>query len=235
MELFVTTAAAQRHAALMDLARETRVTVHLADERVVAAVADTVTPQGVVAVCRTRTDSLEVMLGDPLALAAGLVDVAEPGNAGTVIRVADGAGASGVVLAGRAVDPYNSKCVRASAGSIFHLPIPVVDDPVDLVKAAADAGLQVLAATGAGEIDVNDAEDAGLLRRPTLWLFGSEAHGLPAPVVDAADAGVRIPMYGDAESLNLATAAAVCLYASARAQRGARSVASDEPAQTDAW
>jgi TrmH family RNA methyltransferase len=124
-----------------------------------------------------------------------------------------------VLLAGQSVDPYNGKAVRASAGSLFHLPVAVESDTPRLLEAVRSAGLTVLAADGAGETDLDEAEDAGLLEGPTAWLFGNEAWGLPDEVAALADHRVRIPIHGRAESLNLATAAAVCLYASARVQR----------------
>jgi TrmH family RNA methyltransferase len=148
-------------------------------------------------------------------------DVRDPGNAGTVIRCADAAGAGAVVLTGSSVDPYNGKAVRASAGSLFHLGLAVVPDTAAVIEELQRRGLQVLAADGAGETDLDDAIDAGLLDRPTAWLFGNEAWGLPEEVGALADHRVRIPIHGRAESLNLATAAAVSLYASARAQRRA--------------
>jgi TrmH family RNA methyltransferase len=147
------------------------------------------------------------------------VDIRDPGNAGTVLRTADAAGAGAVVFAGDAVDPYNGKCVRASAGSLFHVDVVRDRDPAGVVAALRDAGVQVLAATGHGDDDLDDLLDAGALDRPTAWLFGSEAHGLTADLLAAADRRVRVPLYGGAESLNLAAAAAVCLYASARAMR----------------
>ena len=146
-------------------------------------------------------------------------DVRDPGNAGTVIRCSDAAGAGGVVLTGTSVDPYNGKSVRASAGSLFHLPLAVDPGTSDVVRAAQRAGLTVLAAEAAGELDLDDATDQGLLARPTAWLFGNEAWGLPDQIAGLADHRVRIPIHGRAESLNLATAAAICLYASARALR----------------
>ena len=150
-------------------------------------------------------------------LVAVCADVRDPGNAGTVLRTADAAGADAVVLAGSSVDAYNPKTVRATVGSLFHLPVSLEPDPVAAVSAARDAGLVVLAADGDGEVDLFAADD--LLARPTAWLLGNEAHGLPDDLAAAADHRVRIPIHGRAESLNLATAAAVCLYASARAQR----------------
>jgi TrmH family RNA methyltransferase len=115
------------------------------------------------------------------------------------------------------VDIHNGKCVRATAGSLWHLPV-VLEASLDEALAALE-GLDVLATSGAGEDGLFALEDAGDLARPTAWLFGTEAHGLPAAALAAARRRVRIPLLGAAESLNLASAAAVCLYASARAQR----------------
>ncbi len=184
-------------------------------ERAARALADTVTPPGVVAVCAQLDIPLD-RLDSPRLLAVP-VEAAEPGNAGTLIRVADAAGADAVVFAGDSVDPHNGKSVRASAGSFFHLPV-VRERSVDTVLQAL-SGLQVLATAADGELALDDAE----LSRPTAWLFGNEAHGLDPEIAARADHRVRIPIYGRAESLNLATAAAVCLYASARALHGRRS------------
>jgi TrmH family RNA methyltransferase len=191
----------------------------LLDEAALASLSETVTPQGVVAVCRTLDVPLEELLAASPRLVAVLADVRDPGNAGTVVRCADAAGAGGVVLAGNSVDPYNGKAVRATAGSLFHVPVAVAPDPVDVVRRARAARLVVLAADGGGEVDLDEAQDSGLLDPATVWLFGNEAHGLPGELAAAADHRVRIPIHGRAESLNLATAAAVCLYASARAHR----------------
>lgn len=207
-EVFATPAAAVEYAALLGDAPVT-----LVDERAMGGLSDSVSPAGLVAVC----DFLDVPLGDALhgRLVAICADVRDPGNAGTVIRTADAAGAAGVVLAGDAVDLYNPKTIRASVGSAFHLPIAVERDPVAAVRAAQAAGLTVLAADGGGELDLFAAGD--LLAGPTAWLFGNEAWGLPDELAVLADHRVSIPILGGAESLNLATAAAVCLYASARA------------------
>jgi TrmH family RNA methyltransferase len=145
-----------------------------------------------------------------------LVEPNEPGNLGAIIRTADAAGADAVVVDGGA-DPYNGKAVRASAGSLFHL--PVVSCPAAAFVAAAAPDLQTLATSGHASVDLDDLDADGSLARPTAWLFGSEAHGLPDAILAAAGTQVRIPIHGRAESLNLAAAAAVCLYASARAQR----------------
>ncbi|CAA9366302.1 MAG: hypothetical protein AVDCRST_MAG36-3104 [uncultured Nocardioidaceae bacterium] len=204
---------------LASLASDTGVAWLLVDGPALGSLSETVTPQGVVAVCRTVDVPLDEVLGAAPRLLAVCVEVRDPGNAGTVLRCADAAGADGVVLAGAGVDPYNGKAVRATAGSLFHLPLALAADPDDAVGRARAAGLVVLATEGAGEVDLDDAIDDGLLDGPTAWLFGNEAHGLSRAVADAADHRVRIPLHGRAESLNLATAAAVCLYASARAHR----------------
>ena len=106
----------------------------------------------------------------------------DPGNAGTVIRLADAAGADGVILAGDSVDAFNPKAIRASAGSLFHLPVARAADPAALLDELSAAGLSVLATTGAAELDLDAASADGILDLPTAWLFGSEAHGLPDDV-----------------------------------------------------
>jgi TrmH family RNA methyltransferase len=215
VEVFATAAAGEQYAELRDAA-PAWTTV---DDRALAALSDSVTPAGVVAVCRFLDRPAAEVLAPGTGLVAVCADVRDPGNAGTVIRTADAAGADGVVLAGHSVDAYNPKTVRATVGSLFHLPVAIEPDPAEVVARARAAGLVVLAADGAGETDLDDALDDGLLARDTAWLFGNEAWGLPEDLAALADHRVRIPLHGRAESLNLSTAAAVCLYASARARR----------------
>ncbi len=212
LELFATPAALERHP---DLAGKASVIT----EDGLAALAETVAPQGLVAVCAARDVPLAAALAARPRLVTVLVGIRDPGNAGTVLRTADAAGAGAVVFAGDAVDPYNGKCVRASAGSLFHVDLVRAADPATVVRELRAAGLTVLAADPYGAADLDELADAGELDRPTAWLFGSEAHGLPGALADAADLRVRVPLHGRAESLNLAAAAAVCLYASARALR----------------
>jgi TrmH family RNA methyltransferase len=197
----------------------------LTDEAL-AALTETVAPQGLVAVCHHLDVSLAAALDRAPRLVTVLAGIRDPGNAGTVLRTADAAGAGAVVFAGETVDPYNGKSVRSSAGSLFHVDVVRAGDPAEVVTTLRAAGLTVLAASGYGETDLDDLADAGGLATPTAWLFGSEAHGLPAELADAADARVRVPLHGRAESLNLAAAAAVCLYASARALRARRTTPS---------
>jgi RNA methyltransferase, TrmH family len=152
-------------------------------------------------------------------LVAVLVEARDPGNAGTVIRCADAAGADAVIFAGESVDPQSGKCVRATAGSLFHLPIVSGVALADVVRALRQRHVTVLAADGAAQTNLDQAADDGLLDAATAWLFGNEARGLPTSGTELADHAIRVPIYGRAESLNLGTAAAVCLYGSARAQR----------------
>ncbi|MBL1067356.1 RNA methyltransferase [Streptomyces sp. 7-21] len=219
LELFATAEAAERHSGLLERARAAGCAVHRASDEVVAGLSQTVTPQGLVGVCRFLDRPLAEILAARPRLVAVLAHVRDPGNAGTVLRCADAAGADAVILTDASVDLYNPKAVRASAGSLFHLPVAVGVPVASAAAGLAQAGVRVLAADGGGERDLDTELDAGAMGGPTAWIFGNEAWGLPPETRALADAVVRVPLHGRAESLNLATAAAVCLYASARAQR----------------
>jgi TrmH family RNA methyltransferase len=228
-DLFVTVPARSRHSDLVHAIADAGVPVHVVSGEVMAELAQTVTPQGLLAVC----DFIDVPLteiigpaGHPGAaggtrpsLVALLANVRDPGNAGTVLRTADAAGAHAVVFADASVDPYNGKCVRASAGSLFHLPVVAGARLEDAVTTMRDAGLRIVAADGRAGHSLDDPDVQARLAEPTAWMFGNEAWGLPPELVALADEPIAVPIYGRAESLNLAAAAAVCLYASARAQR----------------
>jgi TrmH family RNA methyltransferase len=210
IEAFVTEAALDRFGSML-----TDATVHTVTDRAAKALSDTVTPVGLVAVCAMPATTLADVLAEEPRLVAVAAEISEPGNAGTLIRIADAMGADAVVLAGHSVDPYNGKCLRASAGSIFAVPVVSEIEAGAAVSALSDAGLRVLAATVDGESSLDDVE----LAAPTAWMFGPESHGLPAELAAMAAERVRIPMAGGAESLNVAAAAAICLYQSARAHR----------------
>ena len=200
VELFATPTAMERHQDIRDAAGDAGLDIVFTTEAVLDALADTVTPQGIVAVARQSPTSLKDIFAASPTLIAICEEVRDPGNLGTIIRAADAAGADAVVLTGRTVDPYNPKVVRATTGSLFHVPVAV----------AADVG---------GE-DFLARRD--VLAAPTAWLFGNEARGLDDDALALADLSLRLPIYGRAESLNLATAASVCLYETAFAQRGDR-------------
>ena len=213
VEVFATADALARHGEML-----AGVPVDEISPRAAAGLSETVTPQGLVAVCRCLDIGLTAVLAKRPRLVAALIETNDPGNAGAILRTADAAGADAVVVTG-GVDVYNGKAVRATAGSLFHLDVVIDVDPLQLLRDARSSGLTSLATTGVGQHDLDAVAAAGSLAAPTLWLFGNEAHGLPAELIAAADGSVRVPIYGRAESLNLAAAAAVCLYASARAAR----------------
>ena len=217
-ELFVTHQGAGRHPQIVAEAVSHGIAVHEISGEVMGELAQTITPQGLLGVCRFIDVTLASLLEAPLRLVAVLANVRDPGNAGTVLRTADAAGADGVVFAAASVDPYNSKCVRSSAGSLFHLPVVAGAPLAETIGSLRESGVQVLAADGSATW-VLDGVEGPDLTRPTAWLFGNEAWGLPDDVLALADAAVAVPIYGRAESLNLAAAAAVCMYASARQLR----------------
>ena len=202
-DVYLTPETAERHGEILAEAEAAGLHTHMAAPEVVGAMSTDA--QGVIAVVGTGA----------LAGGAGLADVLT--GAGTIIRTADAAGADAVVLVRGGVDPTGPKVVRATAGSLFHLPVLAGEGLEAVVEALRSAGLQLLAADGRGRTDLFDAD--GLLAAPTAWMLGNEARGLAPGVVSRADTVVSIPLYGRAESLNVASAAALCLYASARAQR----------------
>ena len=218
VELYATPTAIERYSDIGDTAIDAGVDVEFVSEEVLHAMADTVTPQGFVAVCHQFPTAVKDVFAAKPKLVAILEEVRDPGNAGTIVRAADAAGADAVVFTGRAVDLYNPKVVRSSTGSIFHLPVAVHADLANVLERARAAGLSVIAADVKGE-DLLAARNDGVLGQPTAWLFGNEAHGLPDEQLVLADRVVTVPIYGHAESMNLATAASVCLYESAFAQR----------------
>lgn len=247
--VYITEAAFERHDDIAELMEEVhgtptpetgrKVFMRMVTDEVLDAMAEAVTPQGVIAVSfmldKTPADIWGVDGINP-QLVAVLARVQDPGNAGTIIRTADAAGADLVVLSKGTVDVYNPKVVRSTAGSIFHVPMI---SGVELEEFAEDAkaqGIGVLAADGYGKVNLNDLEDAAAaqhlgvelenkpkydLSRKSMWLFGNEAQGLSPEEKRLANTRVAVPVHGSAESLNVSIAAAVCLYASARAIHGA--------------
>ncbi|MGN6475175.1 MAG: TrmH family RNA methyltransferase [Mycobacteriales bacterium] len=218
-EVFVTDEAALREKALMRELARADVPIHTVTERALRAVAETVTPQGIVAVVESPPPAT---LPDTPRLVPVLERCADPGNAGTVIRSADAVGADSVVLGTGSVDIWSGKCVRASAGSVCHLPVVTSITAAAAVSSLRERGCQVLAASADGETDLDELSRGSRLAAPTAWLFGSEAHGLGAELSDLVDHVVRIPIAGRAESFNLSAAVAICLYSSASVQRAQR-------------
>ncbi len=220
VELFATPTVWEKHADIRNQAAESDIEVEYVTEYVLNAMADTVTPQGLVAVVHQTPTSVREIFASAPRLVAICEEVRDPGNLGTIIRAADAAGADAVVLTGRTVDPYNPKVVRATTGSLFHLPVSVGGELPDVIERAHAAGLLVLAADVKGD-DLLQARAEGVLAGPTAWLFGNEARGLDEEALALSDRVLKLPIFGRAESLNLATAASVCLYESAFSQRAA--------------
>lgn len=216
VELYATPEAVERYAELFERAANARIEVQLVSEPVLKALTDTTTPQGIVAVCQQLDVTLDAVIAAKPRLIALLANIRDPGNAGTVLRAADAAGADAVIFSANSVDVYNPKVVRSTTGSLFHLPI-VVDADLELtIDALRTAGMQIFAANGGGDSVPDLAKD--VLAAPTVWVMGNEAWGFEPETLKLVDRQVGVPIYGAAESLNLATAASICLYASAFAQ-----------------
>lgn len=225
LELYLTQGAAERYPEFGERARAGGARVALATDDVLEAMSQTRQPQGVIAICPLLGHPLAEVL-DPVGssptgaasapLLVVLDRVSDPGNAGTIIRTADAMGADAVVFTEGSVDPHNDKCVRATAGSIFHVPLCADVSTAEIVAATMERGLTLVAADAHGDTALGDASD--LLRGPVAWVFGSEAHGVHPDWRGAVEAHVRIPLAGGAESLNLAASAAICLYATTMAR-----------------
>ncbi|MBM7367246.1 TrmH family RNA methyltransferase [Gordonia hydrophobica] len=207
---------AERHRDLLDTAYAAGVPIVEVNRRAAEKLSETMTAPGVFAVCGLLDAALDDVLAAEPTLLVVAVEPRDPGNLGTLVRCGDAMGAAAVLLLGDSVDPHNGKSVRASAGSVFHVPVIRYPDVADGLRRLRDAGLITLATTMEGELSLDTADE--VLAAPHAWLFGNEAHGLPDEVIAAADHRVSIPLHGRAESLNLAAASAICLYASARVQ-----------------
>jgi TrmH family RNA methyltransferase len=213
-QLFLTQEALDRYPEIVATVENSGAEITLCNSTVIEQFSSTVTPQGMTAVVRMWDQNPDAIFHASAKLVVALTAVRDPGNAGSVIRVADAAGADGVIMSSDSVDLFNPKVVRSSVGSLFHLPIAVGQNLAETISTARSNGMQVLAADTGGISLYGDAN----LAKPTLWIFGNEAWGIPKEILELVDHVVSIPIYGQAESLNLATASALCLYASATAQ-----------------
>ena len=214
--VLATERAAARHGGLLNTARAAGSRVLHVAEPLLAGLAQTATPQGLVAVLPGVTRSLDGLPAAP-RLVCVLAEVRDPGNAGTVIRAADAFGADAVATTSGSVDPQSPKAARAAAGSLFHLPVVAGVPWPDLRAALRERHLRLVGADPHAPATVHQAP----LHEPVALVLGNEAHGLPAAVRDGLDLVVRVPLAGRAESLNLAAAAAVLLYEAARRRRPA--------------
>lgn len=221
VELFITEEAAEAHPEFVETVKSARIDWNLVTAEVLAELATTVNSQGVVAVCEAIDVELDSVITKDSQLIVVLSQVRDPGNAGTIIRLADAAGADAVVLTSSSVDIYNDKTVRSTAGSLFHIPVVTGVGLPEVTELARARGLQILAADANEDAhDLHHPWDTGLdLSARTAWVFGNEAWGMKDADLELCDASAAVPIYGKAESLNLATAASVCIYESARNQR----------------
>ncbi len=204
-------------AEVVDAARAAGVEVREVQAGVLARATDTATPNGVAAVAARPEVALDAALraaaAGPLALV--LVDVADPGNAGTLLRAAEASGAAAVLFCGASVDPCNPKCVRASAGALFHLPVCAGGDAVAVLEGLGAVGVRRAGTVVRGGTPYTESD----LRGPLALVLGSEAHGLPPALDPLLDLRCTIPMAGRSESLNVAMAGSVVCFEALR-QRG---------------
>ncbi len=185
-----------------------------------AKVGASVTPQPLLAVVeRPAVAAPESAPGEPHDEAGSFVlvavSVADPGNAGTLLRCAEAAGAGSVIFAGDGVDPYGPKAVRASAGSVFRLPPLLAGDPAATLEDLRGRGLRTLGAAAGRGLPYDTAD----LSPPLALVVGSESHGLPASLEGSIDEWVHVPLGGQAESLNVGAAAAVLCFEVQRRRR----------------
>ena len=216
-EVLVTLDGAERQAELIEALSKKRVTITEVSDQVMAQIAGTRTPQGIVSVVQHLDIELDELASLEPKLVAVIDQARDPGNLGAIIRAADAAGADAIILSADSVDLYNPKVTRSTAGSIFNIPIVIDADLETAIAMLKTAGLQVFSSSSEGlPITEFKAEE---MAKPTAWIFGNEAHGVRQEISSLADKTVALPIYGAAESLNLATAASVCLYFTAVAQR----------------
>jgi TrmH family RNA methyltransferase len=214
-QIFVTKEFALANNVLMSKAANARISIFETDPIAIEKLSETLSPQGIVAVAAYVAKDLEKEDLLTANFVVVLSNVREPGNAGSIIRVADAAGADLVIFAGTCVDPHNGKVVRSSAGSIFNVKVRQADDVAETLRALTQTNHNIYIADGNAQMSWSDID----LKNPVAWVLGNEAWGVSnedAPVGQR----VAIPIYGKAESLNVATAAALCLYETAKSRAG---------------
>lgn len=214
-QIFVTKEFALTNNVLMSKAANARISIFETDPIAIEKLSETLSPQGIVAVAAYVAKDLEKEDLVNANFVVVLSNVREPGNAGSIIRVADAAGADLVIFAGTCVDPHNGKVVRSSAGSIFNVKVRRADDVAETLRALTQTNHNIYIADGNAQMSWSDID----LKNPVAWVLGNEAWGVSnedAPVGQR----VAIPIYGKAESLNVATAAALCLYETAKSRAG---------------
>jgi len=189
-----------------------------ASAEAIAAASPVRTSSGIVAVAIFTLTPLGAIFARTPSLLVAAIDVQDPGNVGAIVRSAEAAGASGVVVAGQSADPLGWKAIRGSMGSVFRIPVARATTLDAVLDAARMRGLQIVATTPSGGRELFEMD----LTQPTLVMVGGEGGGLPPMLVEAADARMRIPMDPPVESLNVAVAAGVILFEARRQRSAAR-------------
>lgn len=204
---------------LAELAAGYGTTVYEATATNIEQISESRTPQGILGVAHRPQFELAQVIDRTSSLVVVLDEARDPGNVGTIIRTADAAGADAVVLTGESVDPFNAKAVRSSAGSVFNIPVVTGVSSAAVAQQLADLGILTVATSLAGDTDLYDPEFLHSLQSPVAWFFGNEAHGLSSEVERELDRRVLLPIYGQAESLNLAISTGICLYTTLQARQ----------------
>ena len=189
----------------------------IVDDQVFRQISDTQTPQGIMAVVRQQENCLEDILKQPDALLLFLENIQDPGNLGTMMRTAEGAGVTGIIMSRDTVDIYNPKTIRSTMGSVYRMPFVYVEDLGKGIQDLKDKGITTYAAHLEGKHSY-DEED---LTNPCAFLIGNEGNGLRREIADMADCYIKIPMLGQVESLNAAIASSVLMFEAARQRRKA--------------
>ncbi len=197
---------------ILKLAESRGVDVVWISERLMDALAESKTPQPIMAAIQMKQYSEDVLVDSTANLIIVAHQLQDPGNLGTIIRSSEAAGASGIAVSPNTVDPYNAKTIRASMGSILRLPIVSVGNLRAFIRKCRESGFQAVATVVDGEKTHFDID----LTKPTVVILGQEGAGLPGEVMTDIDLRIRIPMAKAVESLNVATAAAVMLYEALR-------------------
>ena len=187
----------------------------IVEDRVFKTMSDTMTPQGILAVVKQPSNSLEMLLDAPAPFFMVLENIQDPGNLGTILRTAEGAGVTGILMSRDTVDIFNPKTIRSTMGSVYRVPFLYVEDICETVRELKNKGICTYAAhlKGTGSYDEQD------YTKGTAFLIGNEGNGLTDQLADLADTYIRIPMYGQLESLNAAVASAVLMYETQRQRR----------------
>ena len=192
-----------------------RLQAEIVADHVMEAMSDTQTPQGILVVVRRQDVTAESIWQAPGALIMVLERIQDPGNLGTIVRTAEGAGVTGIILSADTVDIYNSKVIRSTMGSIYRMPFAYVADVKEAVKSMKQAGIRTYAAHLLGQHSYDEEDYTG----PTAFLIGNEGNGLTDELASLSDHYIRIPMCGQVESLNAAVASAILMYEAGRQRR----------------